>query len=424
MTKMYLKENFYTRDALRKLKDLKKNKNVNYIVGTSESIDPIQDYPIFKKFVIKDVKYYHDKMVEQTRKRFGIDRSEFGSEGLFYGHRKAFFDYAGVNNNKSRFLFPCFEHGVDFRIRDKLLLRDPKRYENHSFVTISHYKNAMLHAALPYSPVYNIGPYLLYAEPYYTSEKLKELKEKFGKTALLFPGHSYEGSTVTLDEDKFVDDVMNRFKNDYDTILISVYWNDVDKPIYDKFEAAGAKLVSSGFRGDQNFSRRQRAIIELADVVASNMEGTYIGYAIALKKPFFMFNTRARLHDTDWIGTEEEEREYEKTIDGMFNAFTPNPEATNTDIINGSAFTEEQKQMQHDFYTRFYGTPELFRTKEQARTIISLSEKLVKAGGATVKGIERVVKEIVEAKDTEKVATDIAGINGAEMEEFRKAMSW
>lgn len=370
---MFLKENYKTYDILIRIKNNKMNRMVDDIVKECSQIDSIKDYKIFKNFISKNVK---------SKDYVGmLSRKEFGSEGLLYGHRNAFFEYAGINSAEQKFLFPYFEHGADLRERG---IANVKDIRNHSFVFQASYKNGMVHKERPFAPVYNIGPYILYAKNYYEQSNMADLKSKLGRTALLFPAHTFEGAEVEFDKKKFVKDVLDKFKNNYDSLIISVYWMDVDDPIYEEFEANGAILMSSGFRGDAEFIARQRTMFNLSDVVASNLVGSYIGYAKALEKKIYMFSDKAVLDSPENIGTDEQEKQYSNTINRIFNAFSS---------LTPSA---EQLNEQNRIFNYYWGGKEYFKTKEEARTIISLSYKLVKCGAYNTSKIEHVVQRVLK----------------------------
>lgn len=370
---MFLKENYKTYDILIRIKNNKMNRMVDDIVKECSQIDSIKDYKIFKNFISKNVK---------SKDYVGmLSRKEFGSEGLLYGHRNAFFEYAGINSAEQKFLFPYFEHGADLRERG---IANVKDIRNHSFVFQASYKNGMVHKERPFAPVYNIGPYILYAKNYYEQNNMADLKSKLGRTALLFPAHTFEGAGVEFDKKKFVKDVLDKFKNNYDSLIISVYWMDVDDPIYEEFEANGAVLMSSGFRGDADFIARQRTMFNLSDVVASNLVGSYIGYAKALEKNIYMFSDKAVLDSPENIGTDEQEKQYSNTINRIFNAFSS---------LTPSA---EQLNEQNRIFNYYWGGKEYFKTKEEARTIISLSYKLVKWGAYNTSKIEHVVQRVLK----------------------------
>lgn len=373
---MYIYDNYYLRDKATKMKHLYNNIEFDKVVRECSKIDSIADYHLFKKYVLTNIK-------NKTRDTI-FARAEFASEGLHYGHRKAFFDYAEIDSDIERFIFPFFEHGADLRERVNKEIYDSIY---HSFLFQAPYKNDIVHQARPLAPVYNIGPYILYAKRYYDEQAFNQLKEKMGKTVLLFPAHTFEGASVDFDKNKFVKDVLSKFKNEYDTILVSVYWNDVDDPVYDAFEAAGAKLVSAGFRGDQIFIARLRAIIELSDLVASNLTGSYVGFSQALKKPLYMFSDKASFFSRDSVMNDKAEMRYMKTVDDIFMSFSV------------AVPTAEQITKQKILYEKYWGGEKYFKSKQEAKEIISVSQKLLGASKGTTAKFESVIRSVMSGYD-------------------------
>ena len=373
---MSLKNNFYIIDAAQKIKYYRLNRKYDEIVNECAKIDSIDEFAEFKKYVVEYIK---------TVKVNGLlMKRNYGCEGFFYGHRNAFFEYAGISTSKQAFIFPAFEAGADLRevVTDDFLL---KRY--HSYLLQSSYKNSEIRKRRPYSPIYNIGPYILYANSIYNSEKLRSIKSKWGKTVLLFPGHTFEGVGVDFDKKKFVKEVFSQFSNKFDTILVSVYWNDVDDPLYEEFSSMGAKLVSAGFRGDQQFIHRLKTIFELSDVVASNLAGSYIGFSKALKKPFYLFGERARYTNDEYSLSKDSEAKYEHTLNEIFYSFS------------SLSPSENQLIYQNRLYEHFWGGSH-FKTKEEARDIIDLSQKLLCASKGSIEGFEKAVIRLKDDRDS------------------------
>ena len=75
---MYIYDNYYIRDILKKVKNYSHNRKVNRIIEECEKIDSILDYQTFKQFIIKNIK-------NQPTSTF-LAVAEFGGEGLLYGH--------------------------------------------------------------------------------------------------------------------------------------------------------------------------------------------------------------------------------------------------------------------------------------------------------------------------------------------------
>lgn len=364
--------NYYFRDFLSRTKHLSENAKFDSIIKDVVDIDSIMDYDIFKKYVINNIKPYANGKK--------IVRYEFGDEGLFYGQRNALFAYAKIETNEQRFILPAFEHGPDLRENVNQII---KNQMNHSFVFSSNYKKKIVHKDRPLAPVFDVGPYVLYADGYYDDNTFRKIKSNYGKIALLFPAHSFEGASVKFDKQQFVCNVMNKFRDSYDTVFVSVYWNDVDDSVYELFEKEGAKLVSAGFRGDPNFIYRLREMIDLSDVVASNMIGSYIGYAIALNKPFFMFEDSAELKSVEHSDDDKNDKytKLQNDIKYAFSCLEPN---------------DKQIQLQEKIYTKFWGGKQAHKTVEEIKNIITLSQKLLKNSYGTTWGYEKVINKALK----------------------------
>ena len=379
-----MKYNFYLRDTLQHIKYYKHNVEYDHIVEIGESIDSIADYNHFKDYIIRNLK------LRNLEKGIYL-RKELFAEGLLYGHRKAFVRYAGNKNIDERFIFPYFEHGADLRE-----VINPEMFEPwiHSYVLQSDYKNKWIHNKKHLAPVYNIGPYILYAKPYYEENKLVTIREKYGRTLLLFPAHTFEGASVEYNKRKFVSDVMGQFKSRFDTILVCVYWNDVDDPIYDIFQSEGAILVSAGFRGDEQFISRLRTLIDLSDVVASNLIGSYIGYSQALNKPLYLFQDKAVLTSASHKLSRNNEKKYLNTIETVFDAFsTLTP-------------SKEQIDKQKQIVDRYWGRSSFFKTKDEASRIVDMQIKLVRKSKGSIDRFEKEVKRVVEGRTDLELTND------------------
>lgn len=372
---MYIYENYYIRDFIRETKHYFSNKNFDKINHACSRIDSIKSYDVFKTFVIENIKGLANNSM--------LIRDEFGGEGLFYGNRNALFEYADINSSKQRFIFPFIEHGADLREQINVDIYDRI---NHSFVFQSDYKNEIVRGIRPYAPIYNVGPYIHYAKSYYNEDEILDIKRKLGKTVLLFPAHTFEGASVSYDREKFVDNVMNKFMSLYDSIIVCVYWNDVDDPIYEEFRKNGAHLVSAGFRGDFQFLSRLRSLIEIADVVASNLTGSYVGFARALNKPVYLFQEKAEFYSAKHQLLKKDEDKYQNLIDAIFYAH--------------SSLTPDDKQleMQKQIYEKYWGGAKFIKSKEDIRNIIYISESLLKKSNGTTRNIEKEINKIMKSE--------------------------
>lgn len=370
---MSIFNNIYLSNMKNQLIHFKDNSYIKKVTSDFETIDSIKDYKLFKK-AVSEYKAYVGK-----RDRI-FSFVQYGGEGLYYGHRKAFFEYAGESNSKnSNYLLPYFEHGINWQEQDFPFY---SKTNLHSLVFQGRYKNEMIHKKRPNLPIYNIGPYVYYAKPYYTKKFFETTKQKNGKTLLLYPLHTCEGATAEYDRAEFVKKIVDRFKMKYNTIMISVYWNDIDDPLYDAFEAEGMQLVSAGYRGDQKFISRLRTIIELSDMTAGNHLGTHIGYCLALNKGHVIFNVNAQANESFRHLSGSEQRVYEQTLELFYKAFAHNqPNA-------------EDKKLQSVLFDKYWGGINCIKSVEEAKRIISLSGKLLEISRGNALKISNIIDNL------------------------------
>lgn len=371
---MSLFSNIYVSNAKDQLIHFRDNSYIKKVISDFETIDSIKDYKLFKKAVL-DYKAFVGK-----RDRI-FSFVQYGGEGLHYGHRKAFFEYAGEENLKnSNYLLPYFEHGINWQEQYYSLYN---QINLHSLVFQGKYKNEMIHRKRPNLPIYNIGPYVYYAKPYYTKKIFETTKQKNGKTLLLYPLHTCEGATAEYDRAEFVKKIVDCFKMEYNTIMVSVYWNDVDDPLYDAFEAEGMQLVSAGYRGDQKFISRLRTIIELSDMTAGNHLGTHIGYCLMLNRDHVIFNVNAQANESFRHLSGCEQRLYYETLKLFYKAFSqvkPNV---------------EEKKMQNLLFDKYWGGINCIKSVEEAKRIISVSSKLLEICHGNALRIPNIIDNVV-----------------------------
>jgi len=133
-----------------------------------------------------------------------------------------------------------------------------------------------------------VGPYIIYAPDYYSKEKLQYLKNKFGKTLLVFIPHSIEKKknkniiiNQVYNEENIIDVLIKRY-NDYDTFLINGFSGEENLSFDNRLLDKRVIKTYSGNPHDYNFLSRQKSIIQLADHSISFVVSTHIGYCLSL----------------------------------------------------------------------------------------------------------------------------------------------
>lgn len=169
-----------------------------------------------------------------------------------------------------------------------------------------------------------IGPYICYADNFYSKRKLISLKEKLGKILLVFPSHTSFEASLDFNYDEWINEI-KRCAKEFDTVIISLFWMDIKNGNYKKYLNKGFLLTCNGNRMDYHFLSREKDLIMLADSTMSNDIGTHIGYCIAMEKPHYIYHQN--ITATYLKGTEDNDEtsmyramEYKEIFD-CFNSF-------------------------------------------------------------------------------------------------------
>ncbi len=308
-------------------------------------IDSISDFSLFKA-AVKRLPIPSKGYLFSVKRAFG--------ESLMYGHLRAVQKYAGFSGKESS-RFPIMEHGVDFW--------EDCRKAPFSRVCQGAYLSERWFAQNPGSPLFTIGPYIYYASAYYDPEAFQACKNRYGKILLVVPAHTHEMATQAYNMKKFVSDIMEAYQKDYDTVMILAYWADLSYELYELFEAAGAKIVSAGFRGDPNFISRLKTILSLADKIVGNDLGTFLGYGVYLKKPVGLIKNDISYELLDVDLTTEEETIYQNTLKEFYRLFG---EGQTPDPAKQEALCE-----------RFWGF-HLTKSPDEIRAILNINRSILK----------------------------------------------
>lgn len=146
-----------------------------------------------------------------------------------------------------------------------------------------------------------IGPYIHYATFFYDEEKMIKMKEKMGKTLLVFFSHAATGCSVSFDVDYIISKI-EEIRMDYKTVIVSIFWSDITPKLVSKLEKHHYIIFSAGHRYDYNFLARQKTIIALADMTMSNNIGTHIAYCTYMGKPHWIVKQEIEYSSSDEKG--------------------------------------------------------------------------------------------------------------------------
>ena len=235
-----------------RIEDLKKD----------DTLQDLSNLIEFRKRIRTDNLPFYSHNINQTNFRlYGISQSLFG------------------NKNKNIYFLPSVEHGLIFQDTNWSDTSDTVRA---SCVTFGPFRKKILRRFYK-TPIFEVGPYIQYADDYYTVSKFMEWKQKLGRTLLVFPSHGTNQTQINLEEKIYLNQISNLAKK-FDSVLVCAFWWNLEDNLITNFSKQGYKIVSAGFREDPNFLRRLKTIIKLSDVVVCDSIGTHVGYCYSLGK--------------------------------------------------------------------------------------------------------------------------------------------
>ncbi len=154
-------------------------------------------------------------------------------------------------------------------------------------LTFGDVRKKHIEAAIKDKEVIPIGPYIHYAPDYYDDKRFAEEKNKLGKILLVFFSHSGTGESVSFDLDYLIEKI-NSIRKDFQTVVISIFWSDINDEVEKRLKDEGYLIFSSGHRYDYYFLSRLKTMIKLADATMSNFASTHIAYCSCLNKPHWI----------------------------------------------------------------------------------------------------------------------------------------
>lgn len=211
--------------------------------------------------------------------------------GIGYSLRK----YAGINRP---YIHAMAEHGYFF---GTYVHEMEKITFVNNIITFSEVRKKHIEDVVKNKNVIPIGPYVYYAPDYYDEERFLETKAKLGKTLLVFFSHSSTGSSVSFDLEALIEKI-NSIRNGFQTVVVSLFWSDINPEIEKRLLDEGYLIFSSGHRYDYYFLSRQKTMIKLADATMSNSVGTHVAYCSCLNKPHWIVKQKIERKALDKTG--------------------------------------------------------------------------------------------------------------------------
>ena len=323
-------------------------------------VDPIKNYQDFVD-VVEEIK----------KKRFVLGKRFLGCECLYYGHYDMLVEYSHYKP-KYRTIGMGIVHGVDF---SEAPLSLGRMY--NTFMFFSQGNKSKVKNTERFSLQLDIGPFIHYANKIYSEDEEKVLKKKYGRTVLIYPTHTYEKSEIDGRELDRYREMIRHYSEVFDTILFCVYWHDVlDDTFQEISSIPKVKLVSCGLRSDKKFLSRTKTLISLADLIVGTHVGTYLGYAMYMKK------------EIEYYELEESIQEY-----GVMTDDEVLTEIKNKDLIKKVLL---EKSDTTDIYNDFWGGETKLCTEEEIAAAFELRDEVISSSMGFVIRFNRIIQTLKE----------------------------
>ncbi len=371
ITKKMIYRNIYMTSMAYKTKYKKMTQKYEEDTKYIQSVDTISDI----------------KPLMEFRKQVDNGKLWYTNDKLYtfehvYGYWKNIF---GKNLEKQKFLFsPVLEHGL---ILYDALFDEGTVTSKPAIATFGSFRKKIIHK---YSnlPVFCVGPYIHYADNYYSNDQIEEMKKRQGKTLLVFPAHSTDGDKYEWMVEDYIYNI-NALATCFDTVIVCVFWWNINDKLTQRFIEEGYRVVSAGYNGDVNFVNRLKTIIGLADYAVGDGIGTNVGFCISEKVPYMYIPNLSRM--TDCV---------EKEKESINSIYSPQSEIQSVFLKRENEITQQQMKV----VDKYWGINSI-KTDSQINLINDICEDIVSISkgwtGKYSEAITNLMKEY-EKYDAEK----------------------
>nr|WP_174507017.1 hypothetical protein [Acinetobacter sp. Marseille-Q1620] len=339
-------------------------KEVATLASKMSNYDTIEDISILEKLkfeIIHNSKPFFSYNLNQTSSRlYGIHSSIF------------------KNITDKNIYFPSAEHGLIFHNSN---WSDTQETLRACCLTFGDFRKSILQKFYK-TPIFCIGPYIHYADDYYTEEQFNNKKKELGKNLLVFPTHSTDDSSITYDQANFVDKIVT-LKKDFDSISVCIFWWNVDDPIVKILQNIGCHIVSAGYREDKNFLPRLKTIIKLSDFTIGDSIGTHIGYCLYLNKPFSYFSNNTNIEHSS-LGDKNNQDFINKHLNILKKAF-----------LNSTHITLEQVTL-----ANYYWGFDQIKSNKEIEDIYKINKIITKNCYGFIGKYEEYINSLLKNKDS------------------------
>ncbi|MCI8728161.1 MAG: hypothetical protein HFG66_19110 [Hungatella sp.] len=309
-------------------------------------IDSIADFELFKEEMnrVPDVKLGTTVTIKRAY-----------SENTLYGYAYSLMLYAEIPEKDIIYL-PIVEHGIPFGSDFT-----PERYPlNNSYIFQGKYAMNGWNQTFKNRKMFFVGPLIHYCPDFYSKKQISKMKEKLGRTALIFLPHSSEENKIQFNVDNIINTYLAKSADNIESVLVCVYCQDVNQIGREALRDRKIHYVSAGFKLDSLFISRLKAIIELSDIVFYDSFSSSIGYSYYLGKKIVTYIDEIQLEKwgKQW-GNE---------------ACTKLKQIAKLFPINE---IEDKRMNQEKFIDKYWGISNI-RDKEYIRKIVEFNKKRIR----------------------------------------------
>lgn len=238
-----------------------------------------------KNRVVKDIFNYQ----EVIKERVDLDREIFGSNN-FYGMSHILKRYSGYKKR----IRGLIEHAPGLT---NIALGEYKSDIFNNLYVCSKQRKEFLKDKTD-KVIIDIGPSIAYANTIYSIEQINNIKDKLGKVLLIYPIHNIHDTDWKNDTERFISYV-NEIKNKYayDTVLVSMYYVDIERGLNDRYEQEGYVTISAGNISNYDFNDCMKTILSFADNAIFQGYSSAIGYCIYMGIPVHIYPGCDEIHN-------------------------------------------------------------------------------------------------------------------------------
>ncbi|WP_104384604.1 hypothetical protein [Sphingobacterium sp. HMA12] len=162
-------------------------------------------------------------------------------------------------------------------------------------------------------PTYVIGPYIHYCPSLLSADEIIAQKAALGKVLLVIPSHSIGSVTAQFDERSFISSIHEKMVG-YDTVIVCLYWKDIDNGVDAIYLKEGFKVSTAGHRDDLNFIPRLKSLLLLASEIFTNNLGTHLAYALEVGVPISIYKQKVNYKEVQFFKSNQDILKNEQNV--------------------------------------------------------------------------------------------------------------